>query len=165
MAKLNVKKRYSIRKSRLADLKKKLEEEIGESADSFLSGNVEIAETDSDFMIYLVNRKPAIMERDGWVFPTLRAFVETPFEVRKAVVDSGAVAFMAKGADLMRPGIVSLTGDIREGSPFVIVEEKHGKPLAIAVALMDSKGILASDKGKVAKNVHYVGDDLWNLEI
>ena len=32
MAKLNVKKRYSIRKSRLADLKKRLEEEIGESA-------------------------------------------------------------------------------------------------------------------------------------
>jgi PUA domain protein len=165
MAKLNVKKRYSIRKSRLADLRKKLENEIGETAGTFLSGNVEIVETDSDFLIYLVNRKPAIMETDEWVFPTLMAVVDTPFETRKAVVDSGAVVFMAKGADLMRPGIVDLTGDIKEGRPFVIVEEKHGKPLAIAAALMDYVDIMASDKGKVAKNIHYVGDDLWNLEI
>ncbi len=165
MAKLNVKKRYSIRKSRLSDLRKRLEEEIGESARTYLSGNVEIVETDSEFFIYLSDRKPAVMGMDDWVFPTLRAIVANPIETRKAVVDSGAVAYMAKGADLMRPGIVSLTGDIREGRPFVIAEEKHGKPLAIAVALMDSDDIMASDTGKVAKNIHYVGDDLWNLEI
>lgn len=165
MAKLNVKKRYSIRKSRLADLRKRLEEEVGDSAGTYLSGNVELVETDSDFLIYLVDRKPAVMEKEGWVFLTLRAVVEAPLKTRKAVVDSGAVAYMAKGADLMRPGIVDLTGDIKAGRPFVIVEEKHGKPLAIAVAFMDSADIMASDKGKVAKNIHYVGDDLWNLEI
>jgi len=165
MAKLNVKKRYSIRKSRLADLRKKLKDEIGDSADIFLSGNVEIAETDSDFIIYLVNRKPAVIEKDGWVFPTLRAVVENPIDSRKVVVDSGAVAYMVKGADLMRPGIVDFTGDIKEGRPFVITEEKHNKPLSIAVALMGSEDILVSDAGKVGKNIHYVGDDLWNLEI
>ena len=131
MAKLNVKKRYSIRKSRLSDLRKRLEEEIGESARTYLSGNVEIVETDSEFFIYLSDRKPAVMGMDDWVFPTLRA----------------------------------ITGEIREGRPFVIAEEKHGKPLAIAVALMDSDDIMASDTGKVAKNIHFVGDDLWNLEI
>ncbi|MBN1431557.1 MAG: DUF1947 domain-containing protein [Methanomicrobiaceae archaeon] len=165
MAKLNIKKRYSIRKSRLADLRKKLEGEIGELAGSFLSGNVEIVETDSDFLIYLVDKKPAIMETAEWVFPTLRALVKKPPECRKAIVDSGAIAYIAKGADLMRPGIVDLTDDIIAGRPFVIVEENHGKPLAIAVASMDSADIMASDKGKVAKNIHYVGDDLWNLEI
>lgn len=165
MSKLNVKKRYSIRKSRLADLRKKLGEEIGESAESYISGNVELVETDGNLQIYLVNKKPAIMEGEGWVFPTLRAIVENPLHVRKAVVDSGAVAYMAKGADLMRPGIVDLTGDIEEGKPFVIVEEKHGKPLAISLALMNSSEIMDAEKGKVAKNIHYVGDDLWNLEL
>ena len=105
------------------------------------------------------------METDEWVFPTLRALIKNPPESRKAIVDSGAIAYIAKGADLMRPGIVDLTDDILTGRPFVIVEENHGKPLAIAVAMMDSADIKASDKGKVAKNIHYVGDDLWNLEI
>jgi len=105
------------------------------------------------------------MEIEGEIFPTLKGCVEKPFPERHAVVDTGAVAFMAKGADLMRPGIVTATEDIKANKPFVIVDENHKKPLAVGIALMDYAAMIAMESGKVAKNIHYVGDDIWNIEI
>ncbi|UUX91430.1 RNA-binding protein [Methanoplanus endosymbiosus] len=164
MAKIGVKKRYSLRKSKVSDIFKKLEEQIGESSAIFKKDRIEVVETTADFELYLTDRNPWLMELNGWVFPTLRGIVKNSFPERKVVVDSGAVPYMVNGADLMRPGVISVSHDIKKGMPFVIYEVTHGKPLAIAEALMDAAEMEAADKGKVGKNVHYVGDDLWNLE-
>jgi predicted RNA-binding protein (TIGR00451 family) len=72
---------------------------------------------------------------------------------------------MVKGADVMRPGIVKIAPDVRKDHPVLIVEEKYGKPLAVGVALYDAEEMEACGKGKVIKTIHYVGDDLWNIEI
>ncbi|HOI13023.1 MAG TPA: RNA-binding protein [Methanoculleus sp.] len=165
MPKITVKKRHVIRKSQIADLLRQLADEIGASADLFRSDRIERVETDSPIGIYLVDKKPLLIAADGWAFPSLRGLVEHPIPERRVVVDSGAVRFVANGADAMRPGIVSISPDVRLGHPVQVVEERHGKPLAVGIALFDAADMERQEKGKSVKSIHYVGDDLWNLEI
>lgn len=165
MVVLSIKKRHTIRKSDIAQLFTDLEDEIGDAAALFRSEKVEMVETTSAFTLYLIDRKPLLMEYGGRVFPTLRGAIERPFPERHIVVDMGAVAFMVKGADVMRPGIVAVSDDIVPGSPVVIIEERHKKPLSIGIALYDSPTIRGMEKGKVVQNIHYVSDEIWNLEL
>ncbi|MDD1667904.1 MAG: RNA-binding protein [Methanomicrobiales archaeon] len=165
MAALAVRKRHTIRKDELAELFALLGKEIGPSAEKFRSDRVEMAELDAPFQLYLVDRKPLLMRREGWVFPTVRGAIERPFPERTITVDMGAVPFVAKGADVMRPGIVSVTDDVKKGSPAIVVDERHKKALAVVVALLDGPALRAEAKGKVAKTVHHVGDLLWALEL
>ncbi|MDT8357108.1 MAG: RNA-binding protein [Methanomicrobiaceae archaeon] len=165
MAEITVRKRHTIRKSEAASLFQRLSAEIGESAALFTSGTVERVEIDSPFTVYLVDKKPHIFELGDIVFPTLRGAVERPFPERRIVVDAGAIPFMAKGADVMRPGIVSLTNDVRKDHPVQIVDERHGKPLAIGIALKDGAAIMEESRGKFVRTIHHVGDTLWGLSI
>ncbi|MDN7011982.1 DUF1947 domain-containing protein [Methanoculleus sp. FWC-SCC3] len=165
MPKITVKKRHVIRKSQISELLERLTDEIGASADLFRSERIERAETVASVGIYLVDKKPLLMGTEDWTFPTLRGLVEHPIPERRVVVDSGAVRFVANGADAMRPGIVSISPDVRAGHPVQVVEERHGKPLAVGIALLDAADMERQEKGKSVKSVHYVGDDLWNLEV
>ena len=165
MGALTIKKRHTIRKDQAAALHARLREQIGEGAALFASEKVEIAEADAPFQLYVVDRKILLFETENWVFPTLRGAIERPFPQRRIVVDMGAVPFLVKGADVMRPGIVSVTDDVKAGCPAVVADERHGKPLAIAIAHFDAQSIREQLKGKMAKTVHYVGDPVWNLEL
>jgi PUA-domain protein len=164
MAKITGKKRHSIRRSQIAPLYAALEEEIGASASLFRSERVELLETSAGIVLYLIDKKPQLLERDGWVFPTLKGLLEHPFPERRVVVDAGAVPFVVNGADIMRPGIVTVSEDIRSGKPVQVVEERHGKPLALGIALFDAGELRGKTSGKVVKTIHHIGDDLWNLE-
>ena len=165
MKKIVIKKRHSIRKGQVQDLFDRLAAQIGPSAQLFRGEMIEILETTADFAIYLVNRKPLLMDNGEWVFPTLKGAVECPFPERRVTVDAGAIPYVVNGADVMRPGIVDITPDVKSGEPVQIVEERHRKPLAIGIALMDTGAILGSASGKTCKNFHHVGDELWNLEM
>jgi PUA domain protein len=165
MAAITIRKRHAIRRSDVADLEQRLQHEIGEDARLFKSDRVEVAETDSTFQLYLIDKKLLIFGFDGLVFPTVRGAIERPFPGRRVLVDQGAIPYVIKGADVMRPGIVSVTDDVRAGSPVVIAEQRYNKPLAIGVALLDAPAMREATKGKMCKNIHHVGDDLWNLEL
>jgi len=165
MKKIIIKKRHSIRKGQVQDLMDRLAGQIGPSAALFQADMIEILETNTEVAIFLVNRKPVLMDTGAWVFPTLKGAVQFPFSERRVTVDAGAIPFVVNGADVMRPGIVEVSGDVVAGGPVQIVEERHKKPLAIGVALMDGPAIMASASGKMCKSVHHVGDELWNLEI
>ncbi|HJJ33488.1 MAG TPA: RNA-binding protein [Methanocorpusculum sp.] len=165
MAEIIIKKRHAIKKGQLTSLMTKLKESIGDDAGLYTAPMIEIAETTSKFNIYLIDKKPILMEKDEWAFPTLRGAILRPFSGRRIVVDMGAVPYMVNGADIMRPGIVSVTPDVKAGYPALAVDESHGKPLAVVIPLYDADGVLALEKGKAAKNIHYVGDELWNLEL
>ncbi|MFA7197881.1 MAG: RNA-binding protein [Methanoculleus sp.] len=165
MPKITVKKRHVIRKSQITELLDRLANEIGPSAELFRSDRIERVETDASVELYLVDKKPLLMASGEWAFPTLRGLVEHPIPERRVTVDAGAIKFVANGADAMRPGIVSIAPDVREGHPVQIVEERYGKPLAVGVALLDAADMERQEKGKSVKSIHYVGDDIWNLEI
>jgi len=165
MKKIVIRKRHSIRKSQAQELITKLRKEIGSSAELFSTDTIEVIETNADVSLFLVNKKPLLMDTGSWVFPTLRGAVQNPFPERRVVVDSGAVAYVVNGADVMRPGIVSVTPDVKTGAPVQIVEERHGKPLGIGIALFDGPAIMAASSGKMVRSFHHVGDEIWNIEI
>ncbi|HOI58820.1 MAG: RNA-binding protein [Methanoculleus sp.] len=165
MPKITVKKRHVIRKSQITGLLDRLTNEIGASAELFRSDRIERVETDAPIEIYLVDKKPLLIASGDWAFPTLRGLVEHPIPERRVVVDAGAIRFVANGADAMRPGIVSISPDVREGHPVQVVEERYGKPLAVGIALFDAADMEQQEKGKSVKSIHFVGDDIWNLEI
>ena len=165
MKKIVIKKRHSIRKGHVHDLVERLTEQIGPSARLFAADTIEVIETNADVSLFLVNKKLLLMDTGAWVFPTLRGAVQFPFPERRVVVDAGAIPYVVNGADVMRPGIVSVTPDIKAGAPVQIVEERHGKALGIGIALFDGSVIMAATSGKMVKSFHHVGGEIWNIEV
>jgi predicted ribosome-associated RNA-binding protein Tma20 len=43
------------------------------------------------------------------------------------------------------------------------VDEKHGKPIAIGEILYDKDAAKKVTHGVVVRNVHFVGDKIWNF--
>jgi len=77
-------------------------------------------------------------------------------------VDMGAVKFMCKGANVMRPGIK--THDEFEKEKIVcIVEESQHKFLAVGKSLVSSAELKKMEKGEVIKNMHYISDKFWEI--
>lgn len=112
--------------------------------------------------IFIINRKPILMRLSGKLFPTL--FFNEVFPILpKVIVNMGAVPYVCNGADVMAPGVVRVDGDFEKNDIPLIVDERFGKSLAIGVALFDSQTMRKLAHGKIVKNIHYVGDKLWNL--
>ena len=77
-------------------------------------------------------------------------------------VDMGAVKFMCKGANLMRPGIKKFSEFSRDDI-VCIVEESQNKFLAIGKSEVDSSELSSMGKGEVLKNLHYISDKAWEI--
>ena len=75
-------------------------------------------------------------------------------------VDMGAVKFVCKGANVMRPGITKFS-DFESGEIVCVIEESQKKFLAVGKAKMSSKELDETNKGEVIKNMHYVSDNFW----
>lgn len=73
----------------------------------------------------------------------------------------GAVKYVISGADIMRPGVVEIESEIMSGDFVLIIDVNNKKPLAVGVALFGSAEMREMKTGKVVKNIHYVGDDVW----
>jgi PUA-domain protein len=123
--------------------------------------NVEVVEVDFG-QIYLVGGKPLFFKVGARVLPTL-LFQDFALRAPKVVVDMGAVPYVCNGADIMAPGIVRVEGEFGKGNLVLVVDEKHGKPLALGESLYDSESVRNTRQGVVVKNVHFVSDKIWNL--
>ena len=75
-------------------------------------------------------------------------------------VDMGAVKFVCKGANVMRPGITRFS-DFESGEIVCVIEESQNKFLAVCKAEMSSKEVEDANRGEVIKNIHYISDDFW----
>jgi PUA domain protein len=78
------------------------------------------------------------------------------------IVDMGAVKFMCKGANVMRPGIKKYS-EFQKDSIVCIVEESHHKFLAVGKTLVSSDEMSNMEKGEVIKNLHYISDIFWEI--
>ena len=72
----------------------------------------------------------------------------------------GAVKFMCKGANLMRPGIKKFT-EFEKEKLVCIIEESQQKFLAVGKSTVSSEELEKMDKGEVIKNLHYISDKFW----
>lgn len=114
---------------------------------------------DDKFMF--INKEIAFFKfGDKWV-PTLK-YLQKNDLLKKITVDMGAVKFVVNGADVMRPGIVEIE-EFNKEDFIVIIDENNKKPLSVGIALFDSAEMRGVSSGKVIKNIHYVGDDIWKL--
>ena len=121
-----------------------------------------IVEDEKDKLI-LVNKKPEFFYYESKIVPTLKLLQQK--EILKSItVDMGAVKFVINGADIMRPGIVEIADGINKNDFIVIVDVNNGKSLAVGIALLNSEEMQSTTGGKVIKNIHYVGDELWKRE-
>lgn len=122
--------------------------------------NVEVVESDVG-LIYLINGKAMLFKVETRILPTL-LFIDFTTKVPKIVVDMGAVPYVCKGADVMRPGIVRIDGEFNKSELVVVIDVKHGKALALGESLMDSVAARQAKKGPIVKTVHYVSDKIWD---
>jgi PUA-domain protein len=121
---------------------------------------VEVMETEFA-KIFFINGEPLLAEVSGNTFPTLlfnKFFTVAP----KVVVDMGAIPHVCKGANIMAPGIRRLEGEFRKGDFVSVIDEKYGKVLAVGEALCDLADAKEVKQGVVVKNVHFVGDKIWD---
>jgi len=121
----------------------------------------EVVKISKNEVVYLLDGRPLAVEVSGKLIPSIRALMDGVAELPRVVVDSGAVKHVVNGADVMAPGIVRVEGDFAKGDLVVVVDEKHGKPLCVGVALVDRSELASMSRGKVVENLHYVGDKLW----
>lgn len=116
----------------------------------------------ADDKFLLINNIPSFFYHEGKLLPTLK-YLQKELILKVIVVDTGAIRFITKGADIMRPGITEIDEDIEKSEAIVVIEETHRKPLAVGITLFSGKEMKAASLGKVIQNIHYVGDDLWKM--
>ncbi len=121
---------------------------------------LELVETESA-KIFLLDGKPMLIKTADKIFPALasRIFFDS---APKVVVDMGAVPHICKGANVMAPGIRRLEGEPRKGDIVFVVDEKHGKPIAVGEILFEKEDAMKTTQGVVVMNLHFVGDRVWN---
>lgn len=114
-----------------------------------------------DERLLFVNGTAKFFLADERYVPLLKLLLERAI-LPEVTVDMGAVKFMVSGADVMRPGITKLPEEIEQGDMVVIVDENNRKPLCVAKAIYKGDEIQELVSGKTFKNLHWIGDDLWN---
>lgn len=154
--------RYFLREKEAKRFLLEVSERLGPDVEQFLGSKtrVEVNETETA-EVFIFDGKPLLARSGGEIFPTL-SFEELFSAIPRIVVDMGAVPYVCKGADVMAPGVRAVKGEFKENALILVVDERHGKPLAVGIALFNSEDMKAARGGKTVKNIHYVGDKLWN---
>ena len=112
--------------------------------------------------IFLYEDLPILVElSDGDIIPYIETAEKKDLKLPRVVIDLGAVPYIAKGADVMGPGIVRVDGEVKEGDLVLVTDEKFGRVIAIGRALRDEKEM--TNRGKSVKNLHHAGDAFWKV--
>lgn len=154
--------RYVISKRERKKLISELQEKLPKLAEVVKnSEKVERAKLKGGVDVILANGLPIFVYLNDKLIPTLALFLKYGKEgVPFVMVDKGAVPHILNGADVMRPGIIQVSGVFDRGDPVLVIEER-GYPIAICKAIFSSTEIMKMKRGKVLKNIHYIKDKLW----
>lgn len=159
---MKVSSRHHLRSDEVRAIEETLATRLGIeiSADSF-----ELVEfADENFEVGLIDGAAHVWYPDDDPFLTVKgANVYEPTN-QVITVDTGAISFVSDGADVMRPGITAADPNIEAGDLVVVVEEAHGKTLAIGEALTDGED-MTGEEGKVVTSRHHVGDELFEFAV
>jgi PUA-domain protein len=159
---MEVKSRHHLRSDEIRELETTLDDALGVDLDGDTYERVDLVDTEFDLV--LVDGEPHVFFVDSEPFLTVRGANAHPPQRRIVTVDAGAIQFVSDGADVMRPGIVDADDSIDPGDLVAIVEETHGKALAVGRALEPGTD-LTGDAGKVVESVHHVGDELYEFSV
>ncbi len=164
-------KRHKLSGKDVKELAKVLNPHLAELLKS--ADDVEIYEVSESLTLYLLDYKPLIMkisidinnENLEYIVPTLITLNTYP-KLREyypqVVVDDGAVPKIINGADVMRPGIKDICGDFRKND-IILVRDFRNRIISLGIAMYNRSEVESMSKGKVIKNIHYLGDKIWKL--
>ena len=79
------------------------------------------------------------------------------------MVDMGAIKFVCKGANVMKPGITKLS-TFDNGDIICVVEESNNKFLSVGIAKVSSDDAKIANSGIVVENLHYISDKYWEIK-
>ena len=164
----SIRKRRPVRRKNIAPLLKDLEEalDIDLSVDGAF---LEMAEY-GPWQMVLVDKVAIGVEVTNdegqrFAFLTLRGFLDHTDAKKWVEVDHGAIPFLMKGADCMVAGVHDAYSSIEEGDLVWVRDMTHKRPLAIGWATLQGEELKNTTKGKGIKTLHWVGDELWDMEL
>ncbi len=114
--------------------------------------------------VYIIEGLPAFFEYEGKLYPTLQFLLDVGLDAPAVYVDKGAIPYVAKGADVMRPGIQHVEGDFKKHDLVIVRDGKHGQPLAVGLSHLNKEALVESKKGKMIKVIHHINDWIWRLK-
>lgn len=158
-------KRYFLSKRDMKDINEKFPSAglaKGDSVEYVSEGGMEIALVNGTVGFFYKNEDG---DGDGKIYPALKFVHGKEALFKKITVDMGAVKFVCSGADVMRPGVKSIDDGISKDDVVIVVDERHGKALSVGVALFGTDEVRCMTSGKVVKNLHWVGDRIWNYKM
>jgi PUA-domain protein len=159
-----VKKRHLLKKKEQRQEIDSIESDLGTTVTALdAKTQLESGILDDGSRVLLLDGKILFFEHEKRMFPTLRSVLENIISLPQVTVDMGAVKYVVNGADIMRPGITQVDDGIEAGSIVAVVDERHGKPLAIGVSTLSTEDLRATNTGKVILSVHYINDPLWEF--
>ena len=141
---------------------KELNEKIKQYNLEFSKKDILEVKQENDVRVIFINQQPMFFYHQEKVVPTLH-YLQHHSLLKKITIDMGAVKFIVNGADVMRPGIVEIEDTINKDEFIVKIDNNHKKPLAVGIALYNSEEMQSLKTGKVIKNIHYVGDEIWKI--
>jgi len=158
---MKLRKKHRLRKKDVEKLSKMLNDTFGKeifTGDEIMDqadaeGNT-VLSINNEVLGLIINDKP---------FLTLKGLLKYKPEKKYVTVDKGAVKFVCNGADIMAPGVVDADSSVKKNDLVWIRDEKHKKPLAVGVALMNAEEMINAKKGKAVLSIHYIGDKIWKM--
>ena len=166
--KWKIKKRRPIRKKIVLPLLNNLSKNLGVEM-NIENSLFEFADY-GNWNLILIDKLPIAIEIKNQnseiiAFPTIKGLLTWKPKLKWVAVDRGAIPFLLNGADCMMAGIQSCDMDIKKDDLVWICDENHRKPIAIGWALEDAKLMIEENSSKGIETIHWIGDDLWNLEL
>ena len=163
-----IKKRRPVRKKVVLPLLNDLSKSLGINID-IKNALFEFADY-GNWNLILINKLPMAIElknpeNEIIAFPTLKGILSWKPTLKWISVDRGAIPFLLNGADCMMAGIQDCDIGIEKDDLVWICDETHRKPIAVGWALTDSKSMINEKSNKGITTIHWIGDDLWNLEL
>lgn len=151
--------RHFLRSKAVKELRRESVERLG--AQLFSKKTAEEIVLSDETAIYIVDGKVKAFRKAGMLYPALKALIDGLMRLPRVIVDVGAVPHVAKGADVMAPGIVKMDREVEKGGLVVVAEERYDRPIAVGVALMSPEEVDRKGTGRAIQNLHYIGDRIW----
>ncbi len=160
---MKIKHRHRLRRKEVADIAKSIYDILGVR---LFQEDDPVDKADlGQYTVFILKHDIMAMEMEGIIYPTLKGLLKEIPEKGHVTVDMGAVPFVCDGADIMAPGVTNASPELKRGNLAWVRDQKNGQPLAVVKLLMDGNELVEKQKGKGAKNIHFVGDKLWCHEV
>ena len=156
-----IKNRHRLKKKEVREIINKLKSNFNSNFFN-IDSVVEIGFYENTQFVF-IEYKPYFMFYNDRIVFTLSGLYKYKPNNKHVIVDMGAVKFVAKGADVMSPGIVDADKNIQPTDIVWICDEKNKKPLAVGIAIISGEEMIKKEKGKAVVIFHYVGDNFWDF--